>query len=209
MSAKTKAVSLEQRRSELIAERDRCDKEISSLRARRSDAVIDGHSDQADQAESELAALLTKRMRIEDGLARLAERIAEACAERAEQERAKHNDEMARLIDVLAPKLAAFEAAATALGALGAEIGRDVEAIHRLGAGYLTMEDAVLHRLRTSLHGFVGIAIDLPLGREVPLFVASEIGRREWLATYSPGKVVEEARKSYLIRDLAQPSEAA
>lgn len=217
MNAKVRALriqdepiaKLEQRRTALIAERDQCDTEISNLRARRSDAVIDDRLDEADQFDAELTTQLCKRARIEDSLVRLGERIAEQRVERARQERAKHNDEMARRLDALAAMVATFEASATAIGALGAEIGRSVEAIHQLGAGYLSLEDAVLHRLRQSLHGLVSILIDFPLGREIPIHAATETGRAEFFKIYAPARIIEEARRIYLMDESKPPELAA
>jgi hypothetical protein len=217
MNAKIKALRTEdepatrlgQRRSELLVERDRCDTAISNLRAKRSDATIDGRFDDADRLDAELSAELSKRARIADGLVRIQERLAEVRRERALQLRAQHNAEMARRIEALAVKLTKFEELAKATGALGHEIGTDVEAIHQLGIHYLQIDEAVLHRLRGSLHGLVGIMVDLPLGREVPLHIASETGRREWLAIYAPARIMEEARKNYLMQDPTPPKEAA
>jgi exonuclease VII large subunit len=217
MNAKVKALRvadepaarLEQRRSELLAERDRCDGSISALRAKRSDAAIDGRFDDADRLDVELTAELSKRARIDDTLERLQERLVEARHARMLQERVKHNAEMSRRIEALASKLVKFEEQAQACGALGREIGKDVEAIHALGIGYLTVDQAVLHRLRGSLHGLVGIMIDMPLGREVPLYIASETGRGEWLATYAPARIIAEARRNYLAQDSTPPEEAA
>jgi hypothetical protein len=84
------AEKLEQRRKELLTERDQCDANIAALRMRRSDAVIDGRFEQADQLDADLTAQLSRRARIDDGLARIQERVNEQRAERARQERAKH-----------------------------------------------------------------------------------------------------------------------
>jgi hypothetical protein len=199
---------LERRRAQLIAEREQCDEAISKARVRRSDALIDGAMDALDKSESELSAHLSKRARIDDGLDRIKERIGEVRAQHAEHERIRHNDAMAKRIEALAVKLKTFEESVRVVGELGHDIGNDVEAIHRLGTGYLQLDQAVLHRLRASLSGLVAIEIDLPLGRDVPLFIASETGRAEWLAVHAPARVIEEARRQYLMHD-PKPQEAA
>jgi len=84
------ATTLDQRRKELLAERDQCDANISALRVSRSDAVIDGRFEQADQLDADLTLQLSRRARIDDGLTRIQERAEQQRAERVRQERAKH-----------------------------------------------------------------------------------------------------------------------
>lgn len=206
--ADSESEKLDKRRLELIADLNRCDADISTLRARRSDAVIDDRQAEADGFETQLAESLQKRVRIEEGIARIGERIREAHAERRSRERQKHNGEVAQRLDALDAKCCSFLTAARQLGELGKAIIDDAEGINRLGMHYLTFEDAVLHRLLPALQRAVAVNVDMPLRRDIPIELTSEAGRDEYWRVHAPERVLAEARLKYLMPSPTPPEAA-
>ncbi len=202
-------VKLEQRRSELLSEREQTDAKVSDIRQRRSDALIAGCIEDADRLDAELTAALNQRTRIEDGLERIQQRVIQERAKRAQQEQLRHRAELTRRIDALGPKCQAIEGALKQAGELGAELIAEVEAIHRLGVGFLSGEDMVLTRMLQSVQALVAIHVDRPLRRELPIQFATEGGRQEYFRCSAPALLLAEARRSYLQRNQTPPPEAA